>query len=148
MSPVKRTRAWLLLLVVVVAAAIGVSGAGAARVHPPPSSSSPSAKLLGTPDALRSKELRVLAFGDSLTEGWTASTRAKTPYTWSLESRLRSRLAPKGVGVRVVNGGIGSKGVLDDLNPAWYARLGEARAEGRPYQYVVFLAGINDILMQ
>lgn len=108
----------------------------------------PKPQPLGFADAERGKELRVLAFGDSLTEGWTGSTGRKTPYSWNLEARLRARLAPRGIGVSVVNAGIGSKGVLDALNDAWYARLREARDAGRRYQYIIFLAGINDILIQ
>ncbi|GBF99341.1 GDSL-like lipase acylhydrolase [Raphidocelis subcapitata] len=103
---------------------------------------------LGMRDVERCKQLRILAFGDSLTEGWIDSTEQKHPYTWNLEWRLRERLKPKGISVQITNGGVGSAGVLDRLNDAWYGRLREARDAGRPYQYAVFLAGINDILLQ
>jgi hypothetical protein len=38
--------------------------------------------------------------------------------------------------------------VLDRLNGAWYDRLSAARSAGKLYQYIIFLAGINDILLQ
>jgi hypothetical protein len=38
--------------------------------------------------------------------------------------------------------------VLDRLNDALLGQLKAARDAGRPYHYVVFLAGINDILLQ
>lgn len=155
-----------------------------------------AAPPLGAADALRSKQLRLLAFGDSITEGWINSSRRKTPYTWSLEAALRRRLGPKGVDVQVTNAGetplrstctacchartrsvtitqrslladivtsslrtptharphthtaIGGKGVLDALNDAWYSQLSAARGAKRPYQFIVFMAGINDILIQ
>lgn len=56
-------------------------------------------------DAEASKQLRVLAFGDSLTEGWIQIARVKHPYTWNLEKRLRDKLAPRGVAVTVTNAG-------------------------------------------
>ena len=38
--------------------------------------------------------------------------------------------------------------MLDELNDAWYGALKAARDAGKPYQYIVFMAGINDILRQ
>jgi lysophospholipase L1-like esterase len=174
MAPSRRAIAALLVL------ACAALAASAARV-----------KALGMRDAERTKQLRILAFGDSLTEGWIDSTEEKHPYTWNLEWRLKERLKPKGISVQITNGGahpsvgssrsgrggwrfgvahagaclfdrdgfspcrrpaapkgVGSAGVLDRLNDAWYSRLREARDAGRPYQYAIFLAGINDILLQ
>lgn len=103
---------------------------------------------LGMADAVKSKDLRVLAFGDSITEGWINTQQTKHPYTWRLEPMLRNLLEPKGIHVSVTNGGVGSAGVLDRLNDAFLEDLRAARDAGRPYHYVVFLAGINDILLQ
>jgi hypothetical protein len=36
--------------------------------------------------------------------------------------------------------------VLDRLGPAWTDRLREA--QGKPYNYIIFMAGVNDLLMQ
>jgi hypothetical protein len=44
--------------------------------------------------------------------------------------------------------GVGSAGVLDRLNDQFRARLAEARSAGRPYHYITFEAGINDLLLQ
>lgn len=44
--------------------------------------------------------------------------------------------------------GVGSAGVLDRLNDAFYGDLKAAKDSGKPYQYIIFLAGINDILLQ
>ena len=44
--------------------------------------------------------------------------------------------------------GVGSAGVLDRLNDAMLSQLKAARDAGKPYHFVVFLAGINDILLQ
>lgn len=104
--------------------------------------------LLGMRDAQKNKQLRVLAFGDSITEGWIDSTEEKHPYTWRLESMLRDKLGPKGVSVQITNGGVGSAGVLDRLNDAMLSQLKAVRDAGKPYHFVVFLAGINDILLQ
>jgi lysophospholipase L1-like esterase len=104
--------------------------------------------LLGMQDAQRTKQLRILAFGDSLTEGWIQSTGEKHPYTWNLQRRLQERLAKRGIGVQVTTEGVGGAGVLDRLGDAWYAQLAAARAAGRPYHYAVMMAGVNDLLRQ
>lgn len=57
-------------------------------------------------DVEKSKQLRILAFGDSITEGWINSMWQKHPYTWRLESMLKDRLGPKGIDVQLVNGGV------------------------------------------
>lgn len=38
--------------------------------------------------------------------------------------------------------------MLDRLGPAWTDRLSEARSQGKPYNYIIFMAGVNDLLMQ
>lgn len=44
--------------------------------------------------------------------------------------------------------GVGSAGVLDRLNDAFRQQLSNARSAGRPFHYITFEAGINDILLQ
>lgn len=44
--------------------------------------------------------------------------------------------------------GMGGAGVLDALNPLLQQQLGDARNQNRPYHFIVFEAGINDILMK
>jgi hypothetical protein len=38
--------------------------------------------------------------------------------------------------------------VLDALNPLLHKQLDEAHAQNKPYHFIVFEAGINDILMK
>jgi hypothetical protein len=47
--------------------------------------------------------------------GWVHTAWTKTPYTWRLEELLRSKYP--GRQIELVNGGIGSAGVLDRLRP-------------------------------
>jgi hypothetical protein len=44
--------------------------------------------------------------------------------------------------------GVGSAGVLDRLNDAFRNHLSSARSAGRPFHYITFEAGINDLLLQ
>lgn len=44
--------------------------------------------------------------------------------------------------------GLGGAGVLDALNPLLQQQLADARAASKPYHFIVFEAGINDILMK
>ena len=79
---------------------------------PPPAAPQPAP--LGMRDVDATKQLRVLAFGDSLTEGWIQSTQQKHPYAWNLERRLKEKLAPRGVAVAVTNLGVGRWGGGDE----------------------------------
>jgi hypothetical protein len=44
--------------------------------------------------------------------------------------------------------GLGGAGVLDALAPLLQQQLADARGKNQPYHYIVFEAGINDILMK
>lgn len=44
--------------------------------------------------------------------------------------------------------GLGGAGVLDALNPLLQQQLADARGKSKPYHFIVFEAGINDILMK
>eukprot|EP00879_Flechtneria_rotunda_P011773 GHRR01012298.1.p1 GENE.GHRR01012298.1~~GHRR01012298.1.p1 ORF type:complete len:229 (+),score=66.60 GHRR01012298.1:89-775(+) len=94
----------------------------------------------------KDKDVRILAFGDSITEGWVNTAWVKTPWTPIVQQKLQQRLA--GWNVELVNGGIGSAGVLDLLNEAFKRQLQDAKSAGKPFHYIIFEAGINDILMQ
>ncbi|KAF6258256.1 SGNH hydrolase-type esterase domain-containing protein [Scenedesmus sp. NREL 46B-D3] len=93
------------------------------------------------------KNLRVLAFGDSITEGWIHSAWAKVPWSPRVEQKLQQRLGGDW-NIEVVNGGVGSAGVLDRLNDAFRQQLSSAKSSGRPYHFITFEAGINDLLLQ
>jgi lysophospholipase L1-like esterase len=62
----------------------------------------PRERLLGLDT--QSKALRVLAFGDSITEGWIHTSRRKVPWTPAVQTQLQSTLGPEW-SVEVVNGG-------------------------------------------
>jgi lysophospholipase L1-like esterase len=47
-----------------------------------------------------------------------------------------------------VHAGVGSAGVLDRLNDAFRQQLSSAKSSGRPYHFITFEAGINDLLLQ
>lgn len=44
--------------------------------------------------------------------------------------------------------GVGGAGVLDRLNDAFHQDLSEAESSGRPYHYIIFEGGINDLLLK
>lgn len=136
------------------------------------------------------KQLRVLAHGDSITEGWINTAWIKMPWTPKLQQQLQQKLGGDWR-VEVQNGGthhtlvtitirhtcmpphaallpvpppstllvlhvrtyractgLGGAGVLDALNPLLQSQLADARGKGKPYHFIVFEAGINDILMK
>lgn len=101
--------------------------------------------LLGLDRA--NKKLRVLAFGDSITEGWINSAYTKVPWSPRVQEKLQQKLGGDW-NIEVVNGGVGSAGVLDRLNDAFRQQLSSARSAGRPYHFITFEAGINDLLLQ
>lgn len=53
---------------------------------------------------LKLKSLRILAFGDSLTEGWINTKQDKRPYTWRLQSLLAQQLGSSW-SVQITNAG-------------------------------------------
>lgn len=52
----------------------------------------------------KNKKLRVLAFGDSITEGWINSLQTKVPWTPQVQQKLQQKLESNW-SVEVVNGG-------------------------------------------
>lgn len=102
-----------------------------------------SSKLLGLDR--QNKKLRVLAHGDSITEGWVDSAEIKTPWTPRMQEQLKQKLGWDW-DIEVVNGGLGGAGVTDALYPLLQRQLSEARSQGRPYHYIIFEGGINDIM--
>lgn len=52
----------------------------------------------------KNKKLRVLAFGDSITEGWINSTQTKVPWSPQVQQKLQQRFGSNW-SIEVVNGG-------------------------------------------
>jgi hypothetical protein len=98
----------------------------AADRHPARPHARQTTKQLPTPlgwaDVLKTKQLRILAFGDSTTEGWIQTAWKKTPFTPQLEARLREKLGPQGIQVQVTNGGASSSwGAAARAHGSWRA---------------------------
>eukprot|EP00877_Chromochloris_zofingiensis_P006408 jgi/Chrzof1/201/Cz01g06250.t1 len=92
------------------------------------------------------KLLRILAFGDSLTEGYYNRGRGFHPYTNKLHSLLQSNLAP-GCKVHVNEQGVSGERVLDSMQYrlAEHLKKTSSMHSPKPYDWVLILAGINDL---
>ena len=95
--------------------------------------------------------LRFLAFGDSLTAGmYRKELRAfdinHHPYTIKLLSLLQTKL-PNTTEVIVVNQGVSGEQVLLTMPARLDQFLKEAEGNGTRYDFILLMAGINDIGM-
>eukprot|EP00879_Flechtneria_rotunda_P029938 GHRR01032405.1.p1 GENE.GHRR01032405.1~~GHRR01032405.1.p1 ORF type:complete len:206 (+),score=50.97 GHRR01032405.1:319-936(+) len=93
------------------------------------------------------QQLRILAIGDSITEGAVAG-RSNHPYTWELENQLRKKLGAK---IVVDNRGVGGAGIYAQgfQNPTTLVPVAQQALSSRQkYDYVIVLLGINDLLRQ
>lgn len=81
---------------------------------------------------------RILAFGDSLTEGWCDFGTKFHPYTAKLQSLTRSISKVKTVDV--VNRGVSGE-TTDQMN----SRLGLVLDKDGPFDLVIILGGTNDL---
>ncbi|KAI8466408.1 MAG: SGNH hydrolase-type esterase domain-containing protein [Monoraphidium minutum] len=91
--------------------------------------------------------LRVLAFGDSLTEGFYTVPGGATrfhPYSDALRKLLRAAL-PASCHVAVHERGRSGEFVLRSMQGRLDRALAEAAANGEPYDWVLLLGGTNDI---
>jgi hypothetical protein len=84
------------------AAAAGSWSAGQPQVHVGRQLLRAQSSLLGLDKA--NKQLRVLAHGDSITEGWINTAWIKTPWTPKLQQQLQAKMGSDWH-VEVVNGG-------------------------------------------
>jgi len=117
----------------------------------------------GLPESVRTKiegrrgapgDVRVLAFGDSLTEGFTDGGRTFAPYTRRLECLLLEKVQAgedscgggQGKGKKVV---VDNRGKSGEFSMTMVNRirkvLGEADRAGIRYDYVILLGGTNDL---
>lgn len=81
---------------------------------------------------------RILAFGDSLTEGWCDFGTKFRPYTRKLQSLIQSLSNSKPVDV--VNRGVSGE-TTDQMN----SRLGLVLDKDGPFDLVIILGGTNDL---
>ena len=90
--------------------------------------------------------LKVLAFGDSLTEGYYAGGFKFHPYSIELEKRLQDKLRVMGDCRDVVVQQVGLSG---EYTSHMQPRLNDilARAETAPFDFVCILGGTNDLAL-
>ncbi|KAF8059432.1 hypothetical protein HT031_005237 [Scenedesmus sp. PABB004] len=98
-------------------------------------------------------QLRILSLGDSITEGSVPSKNLNHPYTLELEKQLRRRLPS--TRVFIDNEGVGGAGIfaVGFHNPTTIIPVAEraiqaSRRRSRPYDYVIVMLGINDLLRE
>jgi len=95
---------------------------------------------VGTPQ----RDRCVVAFGDSITDGWQSTRNGNNRWPDDLAARLHANSATKDV--CVLNEGIGGNRVLlDGAGPAAVARLDRDVLSQPGVKYVVVLEGINDL---
>ncbi|RMX51187.1 hypothetical protein pdam_00004084 [Pocillopora damicornis] len=85
--------------------------------------------------------VRILAFGNSLTEGWCEFGTRFHPYTLKLQNLIESEC--KTESIDIVNRGVSGE-TIDEMN----ARLPEVLDEGGPFDIVIILGGTNDLGMR
>ena len=93
-----------------------------------------------TVEAVQSK-FRVLAFGDSLTEGWIDDGANFRPYTSRLLQLLNETIQLRSRSFEVHNMGLSGEFVVDQMTK----RLLRILEEGTPYDLVIILGGTNDL---
>ena len=95
---------------------------------------------VGTPQQDRC----VVAFGDSITDGWMSTVNGNNRWPDDLARRLQANPATRNV--CVLNEGIsGNRVLLDGSGPAAVARLDRDVLSQPGVKYVVLLEGINDL---
>lgn len=86
----------------------------------------------------------VVAFGDSITDGWRSTPNGNNRWPDDLAARLQASAATRNV--CVLNEGIsGNRVLLDGTGPAAVARLDRDVLSQPGARYVILLEGINDI---
>jgi len=93
------------------------------------------------PDSAQGGPVRILAFGDSLTEGWTNEGSLMHPYANRLQLLLR-QVNPT---VEVIESGVSGERVLVSMESRLASELADAQSRGSKYDWVLLLAGVNDI---
>ncbi|KIZ01719.1 hypothetical protein MNEG_6244 [Monoraphidium neglectum] len=103
-----------------------------------------NATVVAAPEPLAA--LRVLALGDSITQGSVPSENANHPYTLQLQKRLQAKLRrPADVTNAAVGGaGIFAVGFNNPVTLVPYAK--EMLAKNAKFDWVICLIGINDLL--
>lgn len=95
-------------------------------------------------DVQRPAGASVVAFGDSITDGYGVTTNGDNRWPDILAARLQADPRTKGVGV--LNAGIGgNRLVLDGLGPNAMARFDRDVLSQAGVRYVILLEGVNDL---
>ena len=130
--PVNHRKFKLLVLISLLCAAVGLAacGAPAAKTEPVVTTSSPTPSSNSAPD----NTPVVLAFGDSLTEGYGLEKAQSYP------SLLQARLKEKGYNYRVVNAGISG-----DTSAGGANRIAAALTDDN-VRVIILELGANDML--
>lgn len=96
-------------------------------------------------------ELKILAIGDSITEGSVPSRGFNHPYTIQLQNILRSKFPS--TNIVIDNQGVGGSGIYatgfhkpTTVVPVAQDSIASAKRVGRMYDVVVVMVGINDLL--
>jgi len=86
----------------------------------------------------------VVAFGDSITDGYQSTSNANCRWPDVLAARLQA--APKMASVAVINAGISGNRILNDgAGPSALSRFDRDALDKAGVHWIVLLAGINDI---
>lgn len=100
--------------------------------------------LTGVQVGRHAQDRCVVAFGDSITDGWQSTLNGNNRWPDDLAERLQANAATKSV--CVLNEGIGGNRILlDGTGPAAVARLDRDVLAEPGVKYVILLEGINDI---
>lgn len=100
--------------------------------------------LTGVEVGTRQQDRCVVAFGDSITDGWESTVNGNNRWPDDLAARLQANPATRDV--CVLNEGIsGNRVLLDGTGPAAMARLDRDVLSQPGVKYVVVLEAINDI---
>jgi lysophospholipase L1-like esterase len=86
----------------------------------------------------------IVAFGDSITDGWRSTSGANTTWPDILADRLQADSSTRNLGV--LNDGIGGNRILhDNFGPNALARFDRDVLAQAGVKYIILLEGINDI---
>ncbi|MEW5301779.1 MAG: hypothetical protein WDW36_004617 [Sanguina aurantia] len=91
-----------------------------------------------------SKKLRLLAFGDSITEGYSKGGTLKHPYSIELQRLLDFHKYD----AEVVEAGVSGERVVTGMTERLAGILQNATAAGHQYDHLLLLGGVNDLFME
>ncbi|PVH72044.1 GDSL-like Lipase/Acylhydrolase [Cadophora sp. DSE1049] len=99
---------------------------------------------MSKPSVPTPKPLRILCFGDSLTEGYSMYGMQWTPYSETLQTRLDEQLGNEW-NVEIETDGVSGQLVTAGFKKRMEGLYGATRTRERPYDWIIFLGGTNDL---